>query len=123
MLDSSGKETLVTLEKCRELYDGCSGETKTYTTPTGEVQYKPWCPCYDGNGSNVGSAALAVFRDTSAMTTCNNCTTGTSKMPTTSTSTVDTGTEGKADASATASGLATAAVGVALAAAMGLAAK
>ena len=116
MLDGNNKETLVTLAKCRELYDGCSAATETYTTSTGDVEYKPWCPCYDGAGSNVESAALAVFEDTNAITTCTNCTTGTSTLPTTATA------GNNADDSAATSELAVAAAGLAVAAIAGLAA-
>ena len=74
--DAAGKETLVTLDKCRALYEGCSGTTKSYATGAGTKEYKQWCPCYDGQGSNVGSAELAVFASGSgAITTCtdSNC--------------------------------------------------
>jgi hypothetical protein len=51
--------SLVTVEQCRELYPGC-GDGDTFTSYDGKP-YDPWCPCFDANGSNVGTAPLAVF--------------------------------------------------------------
>jgi hypothetical protein len=63
MPDSNGDQTLVTLEACRAAYpDDCGdGDEKSYTSSSGTVQYDPWCPCWDGAGSNVGTAELAAF--------------------------------------------------------------
>ena len=59
--------SLVTVEQCRELYSECGdGDEMTVTTPDGSFEYDPWCPCYDANGSNVGTEELAVFSATEA---------------------------------------------------------
>ena len=41
---STGKQRLVTLAECRALYSGSGSASKTYTTATGAVEYKQWCP-------------------------------------------------------------------------------
>lgn len=51
-------QSLVTVEQCRDLYPGCSGQATTLST--GE-QYELWCPCYDADGSNHGTKPLPVF--------------------------------------------------------------
>ena len=74
----AGAETLVTLEACRSLYSGCqTTDPETVTTSAGASDYALWCPCYDGQGSNVGTATLAVFAAGSGETvTCSNCSSG-----------------------------------------------
>jgi len=69
--NANGKQALVTLEKCRSLYDGCSdgGIVNVTTTAKGTFEYDPWCPCYDADASNVNSAPLAVFSAQSAVKT------------------------------------------------------
>lgn len=53
---------LVTVDACRALDTGCGdGDTATLTTAAGDVEYDLWCPCYDGNGSNVGTTPRPVF--------------------------------------------------------------
>jgi hypothetical protein len=62
---------LVTLAECRARYSECGdGDETTLTvgendimgyTDGGTIQYDPWCPCFDGEGSNVGNAPLAAF--------------------------------------------------------------
>eukprot|EP00935_MAST-01C_sp_MAST-1C-sp1_P000042 g42.t1 len=71
MADSNGDQTLVTLAACRAAYpDDCgNGDTKTYTSTAGALQYDPWCPCFDGAGSNVGTAELAAFSASNTATT------------------------------------------------------
>eukprot|EP00392_Amoebophrya_sp_AT5.2_P011896 g11986.t1 len=66
--NAAGEEILVTLARCRAVSSGCSATTTTSITrnkypQTGSVtvDYKLWCPCYDGAGSNVGTATLPVF--------------------------------------------------------------
>ena len=60
--DGNGNEVLVTLDKCREVYSGCgNGNSITVSTTTGTFEYDPWCPCFDGEGSNIGTAQLAAF--------------------------------------------------------------
>ena len=75
--NSDGHQTLVTLDACRALYTGC-GDTSSrlsLTTSAGTVQYDPWCPCYDADASNVGTAVLKPWQtDSSAVTTCSTCT-------------------------------------------------
>ena len=61
--DASGNEQLVTLEKCRSLYAAeCSSATNLVTVKTARnpdgVQYRKWCPCFDGVGSSVGAALV-----------------------------------------------------------------
>jgi hypothetical protein len=54
--------SLVTVEQCRSLYSGCGdGDNMQLDTPLGLVEYDPWCPCYDADGSNVGNKPLVVF--------------------------------------------------------------
>ena len=53
------------------MYSDCGdGDTTTLTvavnaimgyTDGEEISYDPWCPCFDGEGSNTGNAELAVF--------------------------------------------------------------
>jgi len=71
MADENGDQTLVTLEKCREIYDGCGdGDAATLTTAEQSIEYDFWCPCWDGEGSNVGNAPLtALGTDNTATTT------------------------------------------------------
>jgi len=74
--DSNNQEVLMSVARCRALYtgggsgpaagdDGCGGSTTTVTTKidgvTSTVQYDNWCPCYDANGSNVGTAELPAL--------------------------------------------------------------
>jgi hypothetical protein len=62
--DVSGNQKLVSLTECRVLYDECGNDDqKTYATADGNVIYDPWCPCFDGAGSNVGTAELPAFAD------------------------------------------------------------
>mmetsp|Transcript_44489 Transcript_44489/g.100534 ORF Transcript_44489/g.100534 Transcript_44489/m.100534 type:complete len:387 (-) Transcript_44489:105-1265(-) len=73
--NNDGTFALVTVAECRALYSGCgNGDTVTVTLPSGAVQYDPWCPCYDGGGSNVGNVALAVFGGSSTSCTGTDCT-------------------------------------------------
>jgi len=61
-----GEEKLVSLTKCRnDLYASeCAAESEILITTQGEVPYIPWCPCYDGNGTNVlMSTQLDVFTE------------------------------------------------------------
>jgi hypothetical protein len=51
-------QSLVTVEQCRELYPGCNGQPTFLSTG---VNYEHWCPCFDGMGSNSGTAPLPVF--------------------------------------------------------------
>eukprot|EP00966_Prymnesium_polylepis_P280268 6475868-Prymnesium_polylepis.1 len=45
---------LVTVEECRALYSGCGdSDTTNLATPSGDVAYDPWCPCFDSDWSNV----------------------------------------------------------------------
>jgi len=53
--NADGEE--VTLEECRALYEGCSGDANTYATEQGDIDYMLWCPCFDENGSNVVSTS------------------------------------------------------------------
>ena len=58
--------SLVTVAQCREFYAGCGdGDAVTFPTYDGDVEYDPWCPCFDADGSNVGTQELPVFCDTS----------------------------------------------------------
>ena len=56
------------------MYDGCAESTTTQKleTTSGTVEYKYWCPCYDADGSSVGSKEHAVFSDVDAVT-CTDC--------------------------------------------------
>ena len=56
----------MTVQQCRDFYTGCDGETTTFTTTDGEIEYDLWCPCFDANGSNSGKdiVELAVFNST-----------------------------------------------------------
>jgi len=55
--------TLVSVDQCRKLYSGCGDGDNTYLdTDKGKVEYDPWCPCYDANGSNVGTIPLPGLR-------------------------------------------------------------
>ena len=66
--DDRGNPTLVTLEECRALYEGCS-DTASFmdvVVPGSAFRYAPWCPCFDGQRSNVGNAPLAAFEDLDA---------------------------------------------------------
>merc|ERR1712050_257661 len=59
---------LVTLAECRALYSDCGdGDTMNVTTPTGSMQYDPWCPCYDGAHSNVLGQELEAFSSNSTV--------------------------------------------------------
>ena len=75
--NADGAEMLVSLAKCRSLYPGCTTATNTLTLPTGTVDYKYWCPCYDADGSSVATKELAVFDDVAA-TVCTDCDSGSS---------------------------------------------
>jgi len=56
---------LVTVQQCRSLYRGCGdGDQTVFATHQGNVAYDPWCPCYDADGSNVGTKELPVFSAT-----------------------------------------------------------
>ena len=48
---------------CRYLLNiSGDGTVNTYQTKNGPVDYDLWCPCYDGNGKNVGSITpRAIF--------------------------------------------------------------
>ena len=61
--DASGNQKLITLAECRALYPKCSDEDNIVelTTSGGTFEYNRWCPCFDANGSNVGTEELAVF--------------------------------------------------------------
>mmetsp|Transcript_7348 Transcript_7348/g.26806 ORF Transcript_7348/g.26806 Transcript_7348/m.26806 type:complete len:201 (-) Transcript_7348:96-698(-) len=68
---STGVYKMLTVAECRALYDGCgNGDNVTLTTPTGSKQYDPWCPCWDADGSNVGTKELAVFSGDAITYTC-----------------------------------------------------
>ena len=56
------------------MYNGCAESTTTQKleTTSGTVEYKYWCPCYDADGSSVGSKEHAVFSDADAVT-CTDC--------------------------------------------------
>jgi hypothetical protein len=67
-------DTLVTLAQCRALHskDCGDGDEITVTVAANEIMgytaeqqivYDPWCPCFDGEGSNTGLIELAVFDD------------------------------------------------------------
>ena len=73
--NEQGQETLVTLEKCRSLYSGCSSDPKTIKDTSGSREYRLWCPCYDNTGSNVGTVEKEVFSNASDVT-CAECTSG-----------------------------------------------
>jgi hypothetical protein len=73
--NDKGEETLVTLEKCRSLYSGCTSTPTTVKTTDGSSQYKLWCPCYDAGGSTITSVEHAVF-DNPADVTCAECDSG-----------------------------------------------
>ena len=46
--DASGTEILVTLDRCRSLYEDCGSGVLTVSTPTKQkFKYDDWCPCYD----------------------------------------------------------------------------
>ena len=50
--------SLVTREQCHAVYpDTCGDDTVTLDLPDGKVSYDLWCPCFDLNGSNTGSAS------------------------------------------------------------------
>lgn len=52
----------VTIDQCRDAYTHCgNGYEVEITTTQGTFTYDPWCPCYDGNGSNVHDAPLPLF--------------------------------------------------------------
>ena len=74
--DSSGAETLVTVDKCRSLYSECGDDTTSLTSTSGTVSYDLYCPCYDGAHSNTGSQQLAVFTSGTDLTTCTTCQSG-----------------------------------------------
>jgi len=61
---------LVTVEQCRSYYTGCGdGDEVTFPLKDGEsVTYDLWCPCYDADGSNMGTKALPVFGTSSGGT-------------------------------------------------------
>jgi len=67
--DESGKQKLVALAECRDLYDSCGdGDSESITTnEKGTFQYDPFCPCYDANGSNVGNVEKPVFDNEDAV--------------------------------------------------------
>jgi hypothetical protein len=75
--NAAGEETLVTLAQCRGLYDGCSSTPVDLVTTAGTVSYKYWCPCYDVDGSTVGTKELPVFANKNATVTCKDCSSGT----------------------------------------------
>ena len=54
---------LVTVAQCRSYYTGCGdGDEETFPLKDGKsVTYDFWCPCYDGDGSNMGTKELAIF--------------------------------------------------------------
>jgi len=88
-----GKWKMLTLAECRALYTGCGNNDEvTLNTPTGSVQYDPWCPCYDADGSNVGSKELPIFAETESSWTCEGLSCAVS---TPSTSTAATGSSAK----------------------------
>jgi len=63
---------LVSLPECRALYADCGNwDTRTLTTPDGSVEYDPWCPCFDYEGSNVGPS-----QPQTSATTIDVCVTG-----------------------------------------------
>ena len=85
--NDAGEETLVTLEQCRSLYGGCTSTAVDLVTTTGTISYKYWCPCYDADGSSVGTKELPVFANTTdGVVTCKDCSSGTT-LPTTGAST------------------------------------
>ena len=45
-----------TMEQCRSLYIGCSGEPISVTTSNGTIDYLLECPCYDKHGFNTVQA-------------------------------------------------------------------
>ena len=56
---------LVSVAECRATYSGApgcgDGDVMTVNTPLGSKTYDLWCPCYDGNGSNVGTVPLPAL--------------------------------------------------------------
>ena len=70
--NDAGEETLVTLEKCRSLYSGCSSSPKSIKDASGNRDYRLWCPCYDNDGSNVANVEKAVFSNPDEVT-CAEC--------------------------------------------------
>jgi len=75
--DADGNMKLVSLATCRKLYstvkakDGsvaCGSGQQKVTTKDGTIDYDNWCPCYDADGSSIGTKELPVFSDTAAVT-------------------------------------------------------
>lgn len=55
-MSAGGNGVLVTLSACRALYSTCGdGDSVSVTTYEGSFEYDLWCPCYDADGSNVGT--------------------------------------------------------------------
>jgi hypothetical protein len=56
---SNGVPQSVTVEQCRELYDGCGDgddlEIRWGPESGNSSMYDPWCPCFDQDGSNVAN--------------------------------------------------------------------
>eukprot|EP00930_Biecheleria_cincta_P076112 TRINITY_DN6331_c0_g1_i2.p1 TRINITY_DN6331_c0_g1~~TRINITY_DN6331_c0_g1_i2.p1 ORF type:complete len:399 (-),score=30.46 TRINITY_DN6331_c0_g1_i2:310-1446(-) len=53
---------LVGISQCRALYTECGdGDQKTIETADGSVTYDLFCPCYDADGSNVGTKELPAL--------------------------------------------------------------
>ena len=62
--------SLVTVAQCRTFYTGCGdGDEVTFALKDGKsVTYDLWCPCFDADGSNMATKALAVFGTDSTAT-------------------------------------------------------
>lgn len=68
---SSDVYKMVTVAECRALYSGCGdGDASVVTTSQGTMTYDYWCPCWDADGSNVGSKELPVFGGAASAYTC-----------------------------------------------------
>ena len=62
---------MVTLDECRTVSGGCGDNDIEWlnTASKGLHQYDLWCPCFDGNGSNVGTEPLPYWAATTSAPT------------------------------------------------------